>query len=116
MDIMKEFEEYLPIWSEEKHQPIPTMKHMDRWSVAWIDFVNEHLIKRKKELIGDYKSMEFKTRGELLDEKTTEEEEIEEIVEDTEEVIEPVADEHTVSVEDTKASEWERVRKMLYED
>lgn len=113
MDLMKEFEEYLPIWSEEKHQPIPTMKHMDRWSVAWIDFVNEYLVKKKSELISDYRSMEFKTRGEAeAEQQASEEEEIEEVeevVDVVEEDAEPVVDEHPKD-----KSEWEKVRAMLY--
>ena len=42
---MKLFEEYLPRWSNEKHLPIPTQKHMDRWMVAWADFVKDELPK-----------------------------------------------------------------------
>ena len=43
MDLMKEFEEYLPKWAEEKMQPIPTQEHTERWNIAWGDFLKEHL-------------------------------------------------------------------------
>lgn len=61
MDILQEFEEYLPTWSNEKHLPIPTKQHMDRWYEAWQDFLNEVLIPRYEELQKSYLSMQYKT-------------------------------------------------------
>ena len=48
MDLMKEFEEYLPKWAEEKMQPIPTQEHTERWNIAWGDFLKEHLFFRAR--------------------------------------------------------------------
>lgn len=53
-DINKMFEEYLPIWSEIHHQPIPTMKNPDKWYIAWMDFMNEVLIPKHSEIKQDY--------------------------------------------------------------
>lgn len=61
MDIMQEFEHYLPRWSNEKHLPIPTKKHPDRWYEAWSDFLNEVLTPRYEELQTDYLNMQYKT-------------------------------------------------------
>lgn len=103
MDIMKEFEEYLPKWAEEKNQPLPTKELSDRWTVAWLDFVKEVLTPRRSELIADYKAMTLKTFGDLDKEKAKEEEK-----QKKEEQIE----QHIV--EETKElTEWEKVKAML---
>ena len=99
MDIMKMFEEYLPRWSEEKMQPMPTKEHPDRWTVAWIDFVKDVLTPKKEELISEYQSMKFKTKGDLDKEKA---EKIEE------QKVEPVKEK-----EEKELSEWEKVKAML---
>ena len=95
MDIMKLFEEYLPKWSEENMQPIPTMEHPDRWAIAWRDFQNTYLKEHHKEIVEFYKNMQFKTVGDLEREQEEEVEEEEPVVEEKEE------------------SEWDRVRKFL---
>lgn len=97
MDFMKEFEEWLPKWSEEKGQPIPTEENADRWSVAWRDFVNEYLAEKKDEIVAEYKNMKFKTRGDLKTKK-----------------VEPVEVKEEVAEEPVKEmSEWEKVQAML---
>ena len=60
-DVLKQFEEYLPKWSNEKKQPIPTREHMDRWYIAWNDFVNEELSKTYPQRRQEYLNMKFKT-------------------------------------------------------
>ena len=66
MDFMKEFEEYLPKWSEEKHKPIPTRKHMDKWTEAWQDFLSEHLTEKYHEISAEYKNMKLKTAENII--------------------------------------------------
>ena len=62
MDIIKEFEEeYLPRWSEEKMQPIPTREQSERWYIAWQDFMNEVLTKKYSEVNHFYTNMEYKS-------------------------------------------------------
>lgn len=100
MDIMKEFvEEYLPIWSEQKHQPIPTQKHMDRWNIAWNDFIKERLNPRWEEIAQEYKNMRYKTTADLHKEQEVPEQEIEAI----EEIPEP----------EPEKSDWEKVQELL---
>lgn len=65
-DLLKEFEEYLPRWSNEKHQPIPTRAHMDRWYIAWNDFVKEELIKHYDDFVNEYKSLQLKTDDDYI--------------------------------------------------
>ena len=97
MDMFKEFEEYLPRWSEEKMQPMPTKEHPDRWSIAWKDFVNEVLTPRREELVADYLAMKFKTKGDAM------KKEVKEDVVETSSVEEPVKE----------LSEWEKVQALL---
>ena len=97
MDVLKEFEEYLPRWSEEKHQPIPTKKHMDRWYKAWNDFVQEVLKDRYQEMCDMYRNMPVKRKGQYIEPQV-------------ESVQEPIEEE--VKVEEPQ-SEWERVQKYL---
>lgn len=100
MDIMKLFEEYLPKWSEEKMQPIPTAEHPDRWAVAWTDFQKEFLPTIKDELIADYKNMQLKTYGDLKKKKKK-------IVKS--EDVEPIPEKQ----EEKELSEWEKVQRFL---
>lgn len=97
MDFMKEFEEWLPTWAEKKMQPIPSQDNPDRWSVAWKDFMNEYLSEKKEEIIAEYKSMKFKTKGDAKREK----------------VVEPVKEEPVVEEVKKELSEWEKVKAML---
>jgi len=96
MDFMKEFEEWLPKWSEEKGQPIPTEENADRWSVAWRDFVNEYLAEKKDEIVSEYKNMKFKTRADLKTKPVVKQ-------------VEPEVVEEPVK----ELSEWEKVQAML---
>lgn len=96
MDVMKEFENYLPKWSEEKMQPIPTRKHMDKWNIAWRDFIKEYMQPRWHELAEEYRSMQFKTSDYI------------EPLPEVEEEPEP-----EVIVEEEQLSEWEKVQKFL---
>ena len=100
MDVMKLFEEYLPIWSEEKMQPIPTPDHPDRWALAWKDFQNSYLKDHYDELCQEYKNMTFKTRGMQEKEKNIQVNKI-----DTSPQIIP-KDEPIIS-------EWDKIKKML---
>lgn len=97
MDILKEFENYLPKWSEEKHLPIPTKQQADRWNVAWSDFVKDFLNPNYKELAQEYKNMQLKPKDYV---ETVEEEEEEEQIE------EPVQE---------QLSDWELVQKFMNE-
>lgn len=103
MDLAKEFEEYLPRWSEEKHQPIPTKQHMERWYQAWDDFVKEELAPRWESLRNEYKSLKLKGMDEEVEEVT--EEEPEEVVEEVNHVEEIRNDENL--------TEWEKVQKLM---
>lgn len=94
MDFMKEFKEYLPKWSEEKMQPIPTEDTPDRWSLAWKDFMNEYLSTKRDEIIAEYKAMKFKTKGDLKKEP------VKEVVEE-------------IPKNEPELSEWEKVKAML---
>ena len=107
MDIMKEFEEYLPKWSEEKMQPIPTQEHMDRWSIAWSDFVKERLAEKHDEMVDEYLNMQYKTVGERKAEKAKAQADTEVVEEPIEEIAEPVVE--------VKTSSWDRVQAILNE-
>ena len=127
MDIMKEFEEYLPIWSEEKMLPIPTIKHPDRWAVAWGDFIKEVITPRKQELIDDYTAMKFKTVGMAEKEKREKEREEREKQEQEQNVAliststsnsNPnvnaiLTDVNESTVEEKPMTEWEKVQAIL---
>jgi hypothetical protein len=104
MDIIKEFEEYLPKWAEEKMQPIPTQEHPDRWSMAWNDFINEHLSQKRDELVQDYLNMQFKTVGDRKREKAKKAQ-AEEVVAEI-----PVKQEEP---KQEKQSAWDRIQSML---
>ena len=129
MDIMKEFEEYLPIWSEEKMLPIPTIKHPDRWAVAWGDFIKEVITPRKQELIDDYTAMKFKTVGMAEKEKREKEREEREKQEQNTALISTstsssntdsnvnvnaiLTDVNESTVEEKPMTEWEKVQAIL---
>lgn len=108
MDIMQAFNDYLPIWSEQKMQPIPTQEHMDRWVLAWKDFQNEYLAEHYQEVADAYKSMAYKTQGDIKREERQAEldKRIEEMNAKTE--LEPIEEPKVMS-------EWERVQQMLNE-
>ena len=112
MDLMKEFEEYLPKWAEEKMQPIPTQEHTERWNIAWGDFLKEHLSEKYDEMANEYLNMQYKTVGErnleLQARKKSAEKVAEEVVEET---VEPVE----VVKEPVKQSSWEKVQAILNE-
>ena len=132
---MKEFEEYLPIWSEEKMLPIPTIKHPDRWAVAWGDFIKEVITPRKQELIDDYTAMKFKTVGMAEKEKREKEREEREKQEQEQEqsialiststststsnpnsnvnVNATLTDVNESTVEEKPMSEWEKVQAIM---
>ena len=57
---MKAFEEWLPIWSEEKHLPIPTKNHMDKYLVAWQDFLSEYMLDNYEDIADEYRNMRYK--------------------------------------------------------
>ena len=100
MDFLKEFEEYLPEWSNKKHLPIPTKKHMGKWYLAWNDFVKEKLVPRWNSIKQEYKELKLK-------EKVSEEPQI---------ITEPVVIEEEESMEETQEedlSDWEKVKKLL---
>ena len=117
MDIMKEFEEYLPIWSEEKMLPIPTIKHPDRWAVAWGDFIKEVITPRKQELIDDYTAMKFKTVGMAEKEKREKEQNVALISTSTSNsnpnVNAILTDVNESTVEEKPMTEWEKVQAIL---
>lgn len=102
MDLLKEFEEYLPRWSEEKHLPIPTKQHMDRWYRAWKDFVDEELTQRWGELKDDYMNLKLYNPDEPPVE-TEEEEEVEEDIEQKESEIEQEEPQPTNAWEEIQA-------------
>ena len=97
MDILKEFEDYLPRWSEEKHQPIPTKKHMDRWYKAWNDFVQEVLKDKYDEMCDMYRHIQLKHKGQYIEAQPIQQEEP---------VVEGVKQEEP-------QTEWDRVQKYL---
>lgn len=100
MDVMKEFEEhYLEKWAKEKHQPVPTRNNMDRWNVAWADFVKEVLVTNYDEISQEYRDMEYKTMEHVFKEKI--EKEKEKAIEEQEQPIEP------------EKSDWEKVQELL---
>lgn len=102
MDVMKLFEEYLPRWSNEKHLPIPTQKHMDKWMVAWNDFTNEELPKYYEERRQEYLNMRIKTKEMMIEEQRQQRElELNKQVEKEE------------KVEEKPLTEWDKVRKLL---
>lgn len=103
MDLLKEFEAYLPRWSDEKHLPIPTKQHMGRWYEAWNDFVKEELAPRWESLRDEYKSLKLKGLDDEPEEESTES------IEESEEVIEQVEE----PVEEQQESSWDRVQKMM---
>lgn len=105
MDIMKLFEEYLPIWAKEKHQPIPKQENADRWALAWKDFLNEYLSERYSEIAEEYRNMQFKTYGDVKKEQRQKK------LENKEEVIEEQVEEN--QEENQEESEWDKVRKLL---
>lgn len=57
---MKAFEEWLPVWSEEKHLPIPTKTYSDKWLEAWSDFLSEYMINNYEIVANEYRSMKYK--------------------------------------------------------
>lgn len=84
MDLMKEFEAYLPRWSDEKHLPIPTKQHMDRWYRAWNDFVKEELEPRWENIRAEYKTLKLYNPDEpeiVEEEPEIEQEETQEVAE-----------------------------------
>lgn len=99
---MKLFEEYLPRWSNEKHLPIPTQKHMDRWMVAWADFVKDELPKYYEQRRLEYLNMRIKTKEMMLAEQRQQREVALNTVEEVEEVKKP-----------EPQTAWDRVRKLL---
>ena len=112
MDIEKEFQAYLPEWAEKHCQPVPTLSHKDRWSVAWKDFLNDRIVPRKKEIISEYKSMQFKTVGDLEDSQdnaTTEE-----FITHSAENVETSSAEEVKPIENEDS--WERVLRMMNTD
>ena len=95
---LKEFEDYLPRWSDEKHLPIPTQQHMDRWYVAWNDFVNEVLKEKYSDVVDMFYNIPIgKPTKETVDKK------------------EPIKEEPTpVQKEPQKPmTEWERVQMLM---
>ena len=104
MDVMKLFEEYLPRWSNEKHLPIPTTKHMDRWLIAWGDFMKEELPKHYDERRQEYINMRIKTKDMML----AEEREQREV-----ELNKQVEEEAKEIKEEKPQSEWDKIRKLL---
>lgn len=109
MDLLKEFEEYLPRWSNEKHLPIPTKQHMDRWYRAWNDFVKEELEPRWEKIRTEYKSLDLYHQEDELyaeDIDDTAEPEIEETQEEPEE---------TEEVEQQEKNSWAAIQKIMKE-
>jgi len=104
MDLLKEFEEYLPRWSDEKHLPIPTKKHMDRWYRAWNDFVKEELEPRWDAIRQEYKTLKLYNpeEGQFAEDyiEPDETEETQEVVEEIEEVEEP-------------KNSWEEIQEIM---
>lgn len=99
MDLIQEFYDYLPKWSEENMQPIPDEDHPDRWAAAWKDFQNTYLKEHHEEIVEYYKSMTLKTVGMQKKEQKQKEQPKQDYFE---EVVEEL-------------SEWEKVKKMLEE-
>ena len=96
-DLLKQFEEYLPRWSNEKHQPIPTKKHMDRWYIAWNDFVKEELSKHYTEHVQEFKNLQLKTQDD-------------EYFEDEYEIVEEPQQDLDEPIVEKQLSPWERVQ------
>ena len=101
---MKLFEEYLPRWSNEKHLPIPTQKHMDRWMVAWADFMKDELPKYYDERRIEYLNMRLKTKEMMM----AEDREKREIELNTVETVEEKKE------ESKPQSAWDRVKVLLF--
>jgi len=93
MDVMKAFEEWLPIWSEEKHLPIPTKAHMDKWLEAWKDFLSEYMLDNYEQVADEYRNMKYKGEEEST-------QILPEVVEEVEE-------------EKPKKSNWELVQERM---
>ena len=110
MDIMKLFEDYLPVWAHEKHQPIPKQENADRWALAWKDFLNEYLSEKYSEIAEEYKNMQFKTYGDVKKEQKRLNQEKSENKVDENIVESPL---ETKEDNDLEESEWDKVRKLL---
>ena len=106
MDVMKEFKKYLPIWSEQKMQPIPTEEHPDRWAIAWKDFINEYMPSKYNQMVEEYKNMKLKTYGMAKKEKLLKEIEPE--------VEEEIKEEPIIEVSE-KLTEWDKIKKLMEE-
>lgn len=115
MDLMKEFEAYLPKWSEDKHKPIPTKQHMNRWYEAWNDFVKEVLSVRWESLKDEYLSLKLKSRDYDYDyDEADSVQEEDPNIEEFEDIIPEEAGTQDEPKEEPM-TEWERVQKIMDE-
>lgn len=113
MDILQMFEEYLPRWSEEKHQPIPTKEHMDRWYIAWNDFIKEVMTPQWDTYKQEYLDMELKTHADdILEQQQVDLNQLQAEL-NKQQIVEPV---EPIEVEQAKESDWEKVQRLLNGD
>jgi hypothetical protein len=83
MDLMKEFETYLPEWARENNKPIPKIDSMNKvWGMAWESFLKEKLVPQWENIKQEFLDIELMTRKnikkkqadiEILEEEESEE-------------------------------------------
>jgi len=98
MDILKEFDKFLPGWAEKNLKPIPT-PNSDNWNLAWASFTKEFLNPHWDEIAQDYKNMQYKTSNISIPITPIQNE------------IEPEEIE-----EEPEKSDWEKVQELLKKD
>ena len=66
MDLMKEFELYLPEWAEQNNKPIPNINKMNKlWTAAWESFMKDKLIGDWQQRKDAFMSIQLLTKTEM---------------------------------------------------
>lgn len=95
MDLMKEFELYLPVWAKENNKPIPKIDSINKiWGMAWESFLKEKLIPQWESRKEEFLAIELMSRRNMKKKQ------------DNVELIEELE-----SMEEMSA--WEKVKKHL---
>lgn len=63
MDVITEFEKYLPEWAHKKHYPVPKKKDK-HWQEAWLNFMQEVLVPQWDEFKDYYNNIPVLTKTE----------------------------------------------------
>ena len=81
MDILKEFELYLPQWAETNKKPIPDVNTINKlWTAAWESFMKERLMEDWQQRKESFLSMQLLTKTEMK--KREKEKEISQILDE----------------------------------